>query len=249
MTLQDEHMRILDLVESGKISAEEAARLLIAFTADEENNDDDLLVADSWMGDELSPDAQPLIAEFNAEVTPNDIEDPDLEYTEAQSSEEAATGHPAVPPEMRKWRRYWIVPFTIALALLVLSVTWMYQTFSSSGYGFWFFCSWIPFLLSVAVVAFAWQSRSVPWLHLRVEQGADEWPKRIAFSFPLPLGLAGWMLGAFGHRIPGLRESKIDLSRMPDLLTALKNYTSPDTPMYIEVDDDEDGDRVFIYIG
>ena len=114
---------------------------------------------------------------------------------------------------------------------------WVYQ---STGFSFWFGCTWLPFLLGVAVIAMAWGSRSARWLHLR------EWPRTFAFSFPLPLHFAAWFMRTFGKFIPQVNEIGLDFDQ---LIEAFETSTNPETPFYIEVDDGEGGEKVQIYIG
>jgi hypothetical protein len=39
---------------------------------------------------------------------------------------------------------------------------------------------------------------------------AEEWPRTITFGFPLPLGLASWFLRNFGNNIHGLGNTSVD---------------------------------------
>jgi hypothetical protein len=228
MATKTEQLHIIDMLERGQITAGEATQLLDALA------DDDFLES----GEEIEQ-------EFDGANPAN----PEMFTPEPEAApEEPLPEPPSLPPELRRWRQYWLGVFLIALGALVLCTFLMYQAYSSSGYGFWFFCSWVPFLLSVGAVALAWQSRTTPWLHLRVQQAANEWPRRISFSFPLPLGLVGWLFHNFGHYIPQLERSGLDTDQIDKLIYGLKDYTSPDNPLYIEVDE-EDGDRVLIYIG
>lgn len=229
MTTQDERIHILEMLEQGKITAEEATQLIDALM------EDDLL--------ESGDDFESNFVEFDPEIP--ELEDvSDFEYNDSNPPPEP----PEIPPEMRKWRGYWLGLFVVAMGALLLSTFLMYQALQSSGYSFWFFCSWVPFLISTFFVALAWQSRSMPWLHLRVDTGQNEWPRRIAFSFPLPLGLASWGMRTFGHWIPNLEQSGFSSQELGKFIYGLQDYTSPDNPVYIEVDED-DGERVLIYIG
>jgi hypothetical protein len=89
----------------------------------------------------------------------------------------------------------------------------------------------------------AWQSRSARWLHLRVQQRPGEWPRTIAFSFPLPLRISSWFMRIFQPYIPGMQGVSID-----EMLSALETSTSSEEPLTIEVEED-DGERVQIFIG
>lgn len=225
----EERARILNMLEAGQITPEQAARLLAAVSTV------DRLEGGPSRPASEAPEMEAPSPEY-ARLDPVDAAGPEL------------APPPAIPPELRRWRSYWLGVFLVATGALLLSAFLMYWALESRGYGFWFYCSWLPFMLSVAAAALAWQSRTLPWLHLRVEQAADEWPRRIAFSFPLPLGIASWAVRTFGHRIPGLDRTGLEIKEMDRLIYGLREYTSPDTPLYIEVDEDN-GERVLIYIG
>lgn len=236
MATYNERMHILDMLESGKITPQQAATLLDALIDDDDAETP--LLGEPLLADEPPADSGPAeTGDWQQESV----------YSAAQA-DEPLPEPPEIPPELRKWRQYWLGLFLIALGALVLFAFLMYRALETGGYGFWFFCSWIPFFLSVAAVALAWQSRTMPWLHLRVDQAPDEWPRRIAFSFPLPIGLASWALRTFGHYIPNLENTGLDVNELDKLVYGLKDHTSPDNPLYIEVDE-EDGERVLIFIG
>ena len=121
----------------------------------------------------------------------------------------------------------------------------MFWAQQATGMSFWFFCAGIPFTLGIVLMVLAWQSRSARWLHLRVRQRSGEWPKNFTLSFPLPLRFSAWFMRTFRHRIPGMDDTSVDINAV---MAALENSTSPDNPLYVEVEE-EDGERVEIYIG
>jgi hypothetical protein len=108
----------------------------------------------------------------------------------------------------------------------------------------WFFaCTWLPFMLGVAVMALAYASRTARWLHVRVHQKPGEKPQNIAISLPIPLRLTAWFFRTFKGHIPHMENTGID-----ELIMALE-ATNPDTPFYVEVDEGANGERVEVYIG
>jgi hypothetical protein len=56
--------------------------------------------------------------------------------------------------------------------------------------------------------------------------------------------MTAWFLRVFGDFIPGLQGTSVD-----ELIIALGDSTSPEKPLFIEVEDDEDGERVEVFIG
>jgi len=139
-----------------------------------------------------------------------------------------------------------MIPLWIGVGITVLSGMLMYWALQSAGVGFWFICAIIPFVIGVLVMAMGAQSRTARWLHLRVQQPPGERPQRIAISFPLPIGLTSWFFRTFRHRIPGMDSVPENID---EILNAMRDSTSPENPIYIRVDDDEDGDKVEIFIG
>jgi len=231
MTEKNERIQILEMIESGVITAAEGARLLQALDTDDRleeslEAEEDYAAGHDVNGAGPGSNSQTEEDEFgslNGEVVENVFE-----------------------PNIEKWKRWWVIPLWIGVGITIagsLLMLWAYQT---SGFSFWFGCTWLPFLLGVALIAMAWGSRSARWLHLRIKQEPGEWPQTIAFSFPLPLHFAAWFMRTFGQFIPKVNEIGLDFDQ---LIQSFENSTTPDTPFYIEVDDGDNGETVQIYIG
>lgn len=235
MSNESERRLILEMIQSGKITSTEGLNLLNALSDSEEAPN---LDSDDVRGSEIS-----------------DIPDMDTEFTSQDTRQGTNQDPPLIgevlepvdvtlPPDIEKWRRWWVIPLWIGVAITILGglmMSWAQQTY---GYGFWFACAWVPLLLGVILIVMAWGSRTARWLHIRVQQRPGEWPKKIAFSFPIPLRMTAWFLRIFGDFIPGLRGTSVD-----ELVVALGDSTSPENPLFIEVEDGEDGERVEVYIG
>jgi hypothetical protein len=231
MTENNERIQILEMVESGVITATEGARLLQALDKDDR------------MEEILQNGSEGSVENEDAGVSDNSIPPTDGDESGAVSGEVLEE---VFEPEIDKWRRWWMIPLWIGVGITIIGSLLMFWAYQSSGFGFWFVCSWLPFLLGVAIIAMAWGSRSARWLHLRVKQEPGEWPRTIAFSFPLPLRFAGWFLRTFGHFIPKVNNVDIDYGRM---IEVFENNTTADTPFYVEVDEGDNGESVQIYIG
>lgn len=154
---------------------------------------------------------------------------------------------PVEPPDMDRFRRFWQYPFFISLAVLIavgFGLRSMYQA-SEGAMTFWFFCVLSLFILTFALTALAFMSRSAPWLHIRIKGKEGN---KIAISLPLPMGLAQWGIGIARNFVPESEQANLDMAAT-FIRTARHNLNGPDVePLMINVDD-EDGDQVQVFIG
>jgi hypothetical protein len=162
------------------------------------------------------------------------------------SQESAGSPPPPIPPDLAHWRNWWQVPLAVGLGITVVGGGLMYWALSAADFrvNAWFVLAACPFAFGVAVVALAAASRSAKWIHVRVNTGRHKRPRRVAVSFPLPIGLTAWFLRTFGDRIPRLRDTGVD-----ELILALGETTTPERPFYVEVNEGRDGEKVQVYIG
>lgn len=255
MQYEEERMRILEMIDDGKISAEEGFLLLKALSQTDESgagleeevdlpdapvlmNASTLEQLDARAKDELPPPS------FSASPSaPANSFEP---QANAFNPERVLGGAPTgLPADAAKWRRWWTIPLWIGAGIIVLGALVMYGAIkSASAVNLWLLCASVPFTIGVLILVLAWQSRHSPWLHLRVQQPPGETPQRIALSFPIPVGATIWFLRAFGNHIPGLRDQPLD-----EIIQAVSETARPDNPLYIQVDEGEHGEKVEIFIG
>lgn len=174
-------------------------------------------------------------------------EDPDLESSPNMRNFDAEPLPPAPDFEgedFDKWRAWWIIPFWLGVGITTLGGALMYWAWSANGLGVGFVLAWFPFLIGVGTMALGWNSKTGPWVHIRIRQKPGETPKRIAISLPIPIRFFAWTIRTFGSFIPGLDTTGID-----EVILALGNNSPGDLPLSINVSDDEDGEQVEIYIG
>jgi hypothetical protein len=261
MAMEDktEHMRILEMIESGKISVEEGLGLLAALDGQAEAEKDELLSATDNLlqggsGIEVTGYGASGAPDLSQALPPPSPLRMDTPGSPGASPGDTASAGPEIlvekppaslPPDAAKWRRWWVVPLWIGVGFTVLGSLLLYAAVQSAGgVNFWFFCASIPFTLGLLAIILAWQSRSSPWLHLRVQQAPGETPQRIAISMPLPIRFAAWFLRTFKHKIPAMQDQALD-----EMILAVGRNASPENPIYIQVDEGEDGEKVEIYIG
>lgn len=143
-------------------------------------------------------------------------------------------------PPGAHWRRFWVYPAVVGAAVLALGL-FVVTVVTSAGRGRgWLLCGWPLLVLGALVVILAVWSRWARWLHVRVREKGG---RRIAISVPLPLGLAAWVLRFVQPFVPKLKNTGLD-----DLIIALR-HSKQDELLHVQVQDDEDGDQVEVYIG
>ncbi len=205
----EERKRILEMVEKGKITADQALTLIQAIEAD------------------VAAEGQQASFESQAGADSGFNTAPELDRTAAQA------------------RRLSQIPLIVGIVILVLSAWGMYAAQQSAGYGFWFYCLSLPFLLGVAATAFGAWSRTARWLFVRVQNSPGQsGPKTIFLGFPLPLELASWFLRVFGKWIDGLENTNVD-----EVVQAISLTKDVHEPLIVNVDEGENGERVQVYIG
>jgi hypothetical protein len=214
MTKQNERLEILDMIQRGSINADDGMKLLEALDQSDRVLEEEYLAAKEEM-----------------ENSQNDQDyGTDFAHQEDESLED--------------WRKWWVLPFWTGTGITILSGVLMYRAWSVDGLGPGFFLSSILLLLGVAVLALGWNSRTGPWLHIRIHQKPGETPEHIKISFPLPVRFLAWGLRTFGSMIPGLNESGVD-----EIILALGENTPLQTPLIVDVDDSDEGEQVRVYIG
>jgi hypothetical protein len=165
----------------------------------------------------------------------------EIEIVEAGQAAGQVKSDPDFDHKLDRFRRLWMIPLGAGILLTVASAWWMYAALQSSGLGFWFYFSWLPFLLGVALVAIGFDSRTSRWIYVDVQQKPGETPQRILISFPL--SPVTWLVSLFGSYIPAEQKGAVD-----DVMRAIFKSTKSDEPLLVDVHD-EDGQRVQVYIG
>ena len=139
---------------------------------------------------------------------------------------------------------FWVAPLILGLILTVFSSTWLYQNYLSSGLGFKFWLTWIPFSIGVFLIYFGWLLQKARWIHINIKQPKGESPQRIFLAFPLPFQFIGFVMKI----IKGKFSDKMSNIEIEELLKTVDDHIKKDEPLYVNVDDD-DGTKVEVYIG
>lgn len=235
-----DYMKILKMIEDGEISPEEGAELLQKAGEQQPNNFNEDLdtigILEKIDSGEISADEGIGLISKN-----NTVKGSGSKEAEISAKESPQDKPPFITDEeLERWKSWWTIPLYVGLGIVILSTFWMNAAYQQSQYGFWFFCSWIPLLIGLLLIALTWGSRSGPWIHVRV-RGPKE---RVSISIPAPLGLTSWVLRNFGHFFPHLEKTSID-----EIILALENTSKNNAPLYVQVDEGESGEHVEVFIG
>jgi hypothetical protein len=106
-------------------------------------------------------------------------------------------------------------------------------------------CGWTPFMMGLAILTLGVWARNARWFHLRVSRSSGK-VQSLVLSFPLPLTLVAWVLGALRSRLPWLQGTGVD-----EAILALREglEDKDDRPIYLDVSDDDGGEHVQVYVG
>lgn len=196
--MDQDRERILKMVETGQISAEQALQLLEALD-------------------------------------------------QADRSEEAVTQEPhTLPTDFPSSQGWWLLPVAVGAVVMAVGAPLMALGLTGRAAIFWAICcGWVPFLAGLGVLTVGVWSRSARWFHLRIKN-AKSGRNTFALSLPLPLTLTAWVLRLVRPFVPQLKDTGVD-----EALLALQEGMSKedDQPLFIDVQDDDDGEQILIFLG
>jgi len=238
-----EKLKILTKIENGEITPEEGALMLEEISENERIGKP--IKADNHMNILSQIESGEISSEEGIRLLQGEVDLIETSQSKRKNKTEENEFPNDPPPnlsdeEMRKWKHWWTYPLYIGIGLIILATYWMNSAYQNSGYGFWFFFSWLPMLLGITLMAISWYSHTGTWLHVRVRSKHQ----RVAVSLPIPLGFAAFILRVFGQFIPHLDETSLD-----EVILALKGTAESGNPFYVHVDEGEDGEQVEVFIG
>jgi acetyltransferase-like isoleucine patch superfamily enzyme len=114
----------------------------------------------------------------------------DVYETESSSSFEGSEASAYEFDQVKaRARRFVMIPLWIGVAIAVLSAWGIYTIQQNAGVNFWFFFLMLPLMFGVLLIALGAVGQGSKWLYINVDRRyATDWPKKITFGFPLPLG-------------------------------------------------------------
>ena len=171
-----------------------------------------------------------------------------LDVLEETASTPATSPTPISPPVDLPETDNWWRPIAIAgLIIMTIGAPLITLGLIDQAALFWAIsCGWLPFFVGLAILTLGAWSRSARWLHLRIVNTGDG-HRSFTLSLPLPLTLTAWVLKLVQPFVPQLQETGID-----EIILAaqegLKDNTN-DCPVYLNVQDEQGGEQVLVYIG
>ena len=149
-----------------------------------------------------------------------------------------------LPPDFQRIRNRWRTPLLIAGGSLLLStagLALMYQASTDIAL-IGFLCIWSIFILALLATFIVLLARRSTWLYVNIDQKEG---RRISFGFPVPVRWAGGAVRVARRIVPG--DAGRQLDNAESFISAFADNPATD-PLIIDVDD-EDGDRVQVYLG
>ena len=152
MVSDSERTKILEMIESGTITAEQGLTLLNALSESGAQDEVEFLPEEAFLEEDWTSELPPAFPgeQGDAPTQDNPIEEDEPAYFEP--TPEVLPPRPDAPEvreDIRKWKRWWVIPLWIGAAVTVISGLLMFWAYTAGGFGFWFACTWFPFLLIV----------------------------------------------------------------------------------------------------
>ena len=130
----------------------------------------------------------------------------------------------------------WPSVLGMGVVAILLSAVWMANRISTgAGLDLWFFVAWLPMLIGLLLVAVGWASMARPWLQVHVRHKSGSERVHFQFGFPLPMSIIRWLV-----RKAGERSGRFNYLDVDAMLYKLEHGIA-DEPIRVHVDgDDED---------
>jgi hypothetical protein len=136
----------------------------------------------------------------------------------------------------------WTAMIMLGSLFMVLSGLWMNSRINSpGGIDIWFFVAWLPFLIGLFLVAIGWSTLNSPFLKINIQSKRTNEHVKFQLGFPMPKRFFAWLLRNFGGRSSQFSHLDFD-----EILDKMERGIS-DEPILIHVDDEND--NIDIQIG
>ncbi len=142
------------------------------------------------------------------------------------------------------WKAAWSMILLGGAVLTAFSADWIYLGYQKAGLGWSFWLSWIPLAIGVLIMVLGWILMTSPWLQVRIRTHEKGRLQNIILNIHLPLSLVSWVFSNFGQCMPDAVKEK----GVEEMLLEIGQALKQNEPFQVEVDDQQDGDHVFICI-
>jgi hypothetical protein len=168
---------------------------------------------------------------------PSSQPEPELVEPEPSAAEAATTPPLEVPKSLAQ---FWLYPLYVGVGTVVLGAILLYVVYGAMGPWGWALCGWPLFALGVIIVATSWWLRTARWVHVRV-RGKEN----VTISVPFPIKLTAWAIKIVKPFVPQLKDTGVD-----EVIMGLGDALGKDgQPIYVDVNDEDEGEHVQVYIG
>jgi hypothetical protein len=234
-------MSILDRLEKGEITPDEAAKLL-------SENQPNVIEAKDPSESAMDVLGKLERGEISADEATQRLENKSPKSNENNTSTQNFAPRFEVVEERfepaRTWG-WWFMPIAAGIFVTLLSGLWMSLDVRDGSFGWGFFCAWVPLAIGLLFIVFGVAARRGPWANLSINHRRRNGLTDLVFNMPVPVGMAGTVLRTAGRHIPGLEEADVD-----NLLNALKESQRKGEHITIQArDDNDDEDVVDITLG
>jgi hypothetical protein len=235
MATSEERQKILQMISTGKITAEEGTRLLNALSGNP-------------LSDQPLPPEQSQTALQATQATSTDRSEESTASEQTAPQEKAPTPESEVidpPPPMDvpmpDTQHWWQVPFWIGLTVLIAGAFIVAGAISGGAWCLVMLCGLPLLFIGLIMIIVAWFAHNGPWVHIRVKNDRPG-EHNVNISVPLDLGVVAVRVAE--PFVPQMRNTGVD-----DVIVSLKNNVQRDRPVIIDVNDDEDGEHVQVIVG
>jgi hypothetical protein len=247
MPTAKERIEILDRLERGEISPEQAAQLLSQETPGEPKPpqpETAMGVLEQLERGEIdTEEAARRLSSKAAAAAQREQSHKRRESAGASSSkprvEVFTAGETTQPKQKREW---WLVPMLFGVLFTVLAALWM-RADAANGIGLGFVCAWLPLGIGLILILVAVISRNGPWARMQVNSRKASGRVNFVMDMPVPVGVATTALKTVGRYVPGIDETDVD-----KMTEAFAEIQRTGNPIHIQANEDDD-DVVDITIG
>jgi len=233
MPNRSERLEILNRLDKGDITPEEAAGLL-SVTGDGSPSlpQTPMSVLEQLDRGEITPEEASRRLSSGAEANQRRAKKaPKVEFIQNE------------PPKAQRSQSWWLILIAVGALFAVLAGLWMRADLGDGSLGLGFFCAWAPMSIGVLLLLLGWFARHGPWANVNFTSRRVGGRVKADINMQVPIGIAGSVLHFVGDRVPALGREDVDR-----LVVALEQAGKHGEPIQIRTDSENGEDSVDITI-